>query len=123
MDINLVVTRNLQLFVRLAQLPCESIESCMEWRIGQRAVFLEVRQQRVLLTTGRLQEYANNTQLFDLQKRWRLERFQGIPQRIYLLNAGVMVSCCFDFSSRAELWYQIYLQQYALLRSLPGTWS
>jgi len=67
-DIDLVVTRNLQLFVRLAQLPCESIESCMEWRIGQRVVFLEVRQQRVLLTTGRLQEYANNTQLFDLLK-------------------------------------------------------
>ncbi|WP_235667592.1 hypothetical protein [Candidatus Williamhamiltonella defendens] len=48
MDINLVVTRNLQLFVRLAQLPCELIKSCMEWRIRQQAVFLEVHQQRVL---------------------------------------------------------------------------
>ncbi|WP_158366871.1 type III secretion system protein [Candidatus Williamhamiltonella defendens] len=118
MNINIVVTRNLQLFVRLAQLPCESIESCMEWRIRQRAVFLEVCQQRVLLTTGRLQEYANNTQLFDLQKRWCLEPFQGILKRIYLLNVDAMVSCCFYFSSIAELWYQIYLQQYALLRSL-----
>lgn len=123
MEIHLVVTRNLQMFVRLAELPCESIEPCMEWRIGQRAVFLEVRQQRLLLTTGRLQEYVNTTQLLDLQRRWHLERFQGIPQRVYLLNAGIMVSCCFHLSSKAELWYQVYLQQYALLRSLPGVWS
>ncbi|EFL91880.1 type III secretion system apparatus protein [Candidatus Regiella insecticola LSR1] len=123
MDMDLVVVRNLQLFFRLAELPYTEVKPSMEWRIGQRAVFIEVHQQRILLTTGRLNPQANLEELRTLQQRWRLERFYGIPQRIYLLSIGIMVSCCPHTASGAEFWYQIYKQQYALLKTLEGEWS
>ncbi|HHH1891372.1 TPA: type III secretion system protein, partial [Yersinia enterocolitica] len=42
------------------------------------------------------------------------------PQRIYLLKMGMMVSCSPPVSSGAECWFQLYQQQCALLRRLPG---
>ncbi len=120
---DLVMTRNLQLFVKLAELPCKAVASCMEWRIGQRAVFIEIKQQRLLLTTGRLKAMPSLDELRTLQQRWRLERFQGIPQRIYRLGTGIMVSCCPHAAAGAEFWYQLYKQQCVLLRSLQGEWS
>ena len=36
MEMDLVVTRNLQLFIRMAELPCSVITSRMQWQIEKR---------------------------------------------------------------------------------------
>ncbi|CNI25163.1 type III secretion system protein [Yersinia pekkanenii] len=135
MDMDLVVTRNLQLFIRMAELPCAGITSRMQWQLDQRVVLLEWRASRLLLTCGlqhqsspyqpsqhqpsQHQRYTSDD-LLRLQQCWRLEQFNGVPQRIYLLKMGIMVSCSAPELSGAEFWYQLYRQQGALLRRLPG---
>ncbi|MDA5498181.1 type III secretion system protein [Yersinia aleksiciae] len=120
MEMDLVVTRNLQLFTRMAELPCSVITSCMQWQLDQRVVFLEWRASKLLLTCGLQHRRYTTDDLLRLQQCWRLERFNGVPQRIYLLNTGMMVSCSPPPQSGAEFWYLLYRQQCALLRQLPG---
>lgn len=120
MEMDLVATRNLQLFIQMAELPCSAITACMEWQIGPRRIFLEWRNGRLLLTTGVQHRHYHHEDLLLLQECWQLERFNGVPQRIYLLNMGMMVSCSPPAASGAECWYQLYQQQCALLRRLPG---
>jgi hypothetical protein len=122
MEMDLVMTRNLQLFIRMAELPCSTITARMQWQLGQQVVFLEWRASKLLLTCGLQNAYRryHSDDLMRLQQSWRLERFKGVPQRIYLLNMGIMVSCSPPALSDAEFWYQLYQQQRALLRCLPG---
>ncbi|CFB69774.1 TPA: type III secretion system protein [Yersinia enterocolitica] len=120
MEMDLVVTRNLQLFTQMAELPCSKLSSRMEWQIEQRLVFLEWRNERLLLTSGVQHRRYHFEDLLLLQRSWQLERFNGVPQRIYLLKMGMMVSCSPPVSSGAECWFQLYQQQCALLRRLPG---
>lgn len=120
MEMDLVVTRNLQLFTQMAELPCSTLSSRMEWQIDQRLVFLEWRNARLLLTSGVQYRRYHFEDLLLLQRSWQLERFNGVPQRIYLLKIGMMVSCSPPASSGAECWFQLYQQQRALLRRLPG---
>ncbi|CNF61197.1 TPA: type III secretion system protein [Yersinia enterocolitica] len=120
MEMDLVVTRNLQLFTQMAELPCSKLSSRMEWQIEQRLVFLEWRNGRLLLTSGVQHRCYHLEDLLLLQRSWQLERFNGVPQRIYLLKMGMMVSCSPPVSSGAECWFQLYQQQCALLRRLPG---
>ncbi|CNE94155.1 hypothetical protein [Yersinia frederiksenii] len=120
MEMDLVVTRNLQLFIRMAELPCTHIAARMQWQIGAQLVFLEWRNARLLLTCGIQQRHYHHDDLLLLQQCWQLERFNGVPQRIYLLKLGMMVSCSPPALSGAEFWFQLYQQQRALLRRLPG---
>ena len=108
MAMDLVVTRNLQLFIRMAELPCSVITSRMQWQIEKRIIFLEWRASRLLLTCGLQQRHYSHDDLLRLQQCWRLERFNGVPQRIYLLKMGIMVSCSPPALSDAEFWYQLY---------------
>ncbi|MGE4802541.1 type III secretion system protein [Yersinia hibernica] len=123
MEMDLVVTRNLQLFTQMAELPCSVLTSRMEWQIEQRLVFLEWRNARLLLTCGVQHRHYHHDDLLLLQECWQLERFNGVPQRIYLLKMGLMVSCSPPALSGAECWYQLYQQQRALLRRLPGEYQ
>ncbi|ATM88301.1 MULTISPECIES: type III secretion system protein [Yersinia] len=120
MEMDLVVTRNLQLFTRMAELPCSVVTSRMQWQLGPRVVFLEWRTSNLLLTCGLQYRSYNNDDLLQLLQCWRLERFNGVPQRIYLLKTDMMVSCSLPEMSDAEFWYQLYRQQCALLCQLPG---
>lgn len=92
----------------------------MQWQLGPRVVFLEWRTSNLLLTCGLQYRSYNNDDLLQLLQCWRLERFNGVPQRIYLLKTDMMVSCSLPEMSDAEFWYQLYRQQCALLRQLPG---
>lgn len=120
MEMDLVVTRNLQLFTRMAGLSYSSLAPRMQWVIGQRLVFLEWRNERLQLTCGLQHRHYQHEDLLQLQQCWQLERFNGVPQRIYLLQLGIMVSCSPPAFSGAEFWYQLYQQQCTLLRRLPG---
>ncbi|CNI63522.1 MULTISPECIES: type III secretion system protein [Yersinia] len=120
MEMDLVVTRNLQLFIRMADLPCTQLSARMQWQIGQQLVFLEWRNARLLLTSGVQHRHYDMDDLLQLQQCWQIERFNGVPQRIYLLKMGMMVSCSPPAASGAEFWYLLYQQQRALLRRLPG---
>ncbi|CNC53973.1 type III secretion system protein SsaM [Yersinia frederiksenii] len=120
MEMDLVVTRNLQWFIRMAELPCTQLAARMQWQMGAQLVFLEWHNARLLLTCGVQHRHYHQDDVVQLQKCWQLERFNGVPQRIYLLKMGMMVSCSPPASSDAEFWFQLYQQQRALLRRLPG---
>ncbi|MGL4601828.1 MAG: type III secretion system protein [Plesiomonas sp.] len=132
---NLVMERNLQHFVHLVGLAEEPISSEMQWKQKTYLLHLAVKCERLTLTTGRY-DIANMNNLMILQGRWRLENFQGIPQRVFMLSHpfGVvststttpkreylMISCTAPYNSSAECWYQLYMQQRLLLRNIGSS--
>lgn len=119
---DLHTTRNLEKFLEMANLIPERIESQLCFREEPFTVFLEIRQDRLLLTSAYEQESTDAARLLPiLLQEWSPERFDGVVQRIFVLHNAVMLSCAPAAASQAELWYRLYLRQRQLLNSAVQT--
>lgn len=129
---NLVMERNLQHFMQLSALPETAVTCEMQWQQEAYLLHLAVKNDRLTLTSGR-NDITQTNAVLVLQRRWRIERFLGVPQRIFRLSrpltatpystpisrqACLIISCTAPQNSDAEFWFQLYIQQRVLLQSL-----
>lgn len=118
MDIDLMMERNLQLFMRLAGLPEINVVPLMCWRISQREIFLEHRSGRLHISYCIPAVCHDDTLLYSGLSSWHPARFAGVPQRLYRLRHGMVISCAAPVGSNAEFWLLLHQKQKGFLEAL-----
>ncbi|MBE8167440.1 MAG: type III secretion apparatus [Shewanella sp.] len=109
-------SRNLQeLFQLLNRWPV-SLEEQMEYHWAPYGLMLEIKNQRLLMTSWLLE-----TQVQDLNlwlTRWHPQAFLGVPQRLFLIKQKMMISCLCPSNSEGRNWYQMVLLQQQFLNKV-----
>ncbi|BAE74574.1 hypothetical protein SGGMMB4_02910 [Sodalis glossinidius str. 'morsitans'] len=117
MDWDLITERNLQQFIRLAELGERPLLQAMCWRHTLGETYLHYRGGRLHLSQYMPHAAADGVLRQGLQ-RWHPARFAGVPQRLYALGAGLAISCSPPTHSTAELWLGLHLRQQTFLEAL-----
>lgn len=115
-SLNLQLSRNLEQFLELLNLSVKPLEFPLEFREGPFGLFLEIQQERLLLTSSYEAAGGRAARLLPrLLQYWMPERCQGVVQRVFMLHESVVISCAPPEASQAALWYQLYRLQRQLL--------
>jgi hypothetical protein len=113
---SLQLSRNIEQFLELLNLSVRPLELPLEFLEGPFGLFLEIRQERLLLTSSYEAGNGRAARLLPrLLQHWMPERYQGVVQRLFVLNESVLISCAPPEASQATLWYQLYRLQRQLL--------
>lgn len=121
MIIDLVTERNIQKFISLINLPYRPVTPSMYWQDSRRQnyeYYLNYRYSRVHLSQCFTQPQSDNELLRKGISSWTLRYFSGIPQRVFRLRRGIVISCSPPADSGAELWLFLHFRQKAFLESL-----
>jgi hypothetical protein len=115
-SLNLQLSRNLEQFLDLLNLSVKPLELPLEFQEGSFRLYLEIQQERLLLTSSyEAGEGRALRLLFRLLQYWMPEHCQGVVQRTFILDESVLISCAPPEASQAALWYQLYCLQRQLL--------
>ena len=113
---DLQVMRNLEQFCRLLNHWPVRLEERVECHWPPFGILLESPDNRLLMTSWLLDEEVN--QLKPWLSRWHPEAFMGLPQRIFIINNRLMISCLCPFSSQAHDWLHLCQMQQKFLNKV-----
>lgn len=115
MEWDLVTRRNMQLFIRLAGLTACPLATHMQWRQTHYQTHLGYRHGRVSLCQLFPHSPFDKERLLTLLSRWEPASFYGIPQRLFQVRQGLVISCSMPCGTLAELWLQLHRRQIAFM--------
>lgn len=118
MELDLVTERNIELFMRLAELSEQPITPCMSWWQAQFETYLGYQNGRVYISQLFPQMPFNEVLLRQGLSKWQPAHFYGIPQRVFHLRQGMVISCSPPANSLAELWLALHRRQKAFMGGL-----
>lgn len=112
---DLQIRRNLEHFFQLSGIVPRGIESQMVFLKLPFTLLLEVRKDRLMLTSG-YRDSEVDKMLPILLRRCYPERFFGVVQRPFLLRGEALINCAPPLMSQSDLWFNLYnMQRRALL--------
>ena len=115
MEWDLVIRRNMQLFIRLAGLTAYPLATQMQWQQAHYQTHLGYRHGRVSLSQLFPHSPFDRERLLTLLRRWEPASFCGIPQRLCQVRKGRVISCSMPCGTLAELWLQLHRRQIAFM--------
>lgn len=118
MTLDRVTELNIQLFMQLVGIPGRQPTSDMYWQSEKYEIWLNYREGRLHISHCLLLEPFDNNLLTLALHLWQPAYFAGIPQRLFQLRRGLVISCSPAVGSAAQLWFRIYQCQQAFLESL-----
>lgn len=118
MDWDLITERNIQQFIRLAELGDCPLSQAMCWRHARGETYLHYRSSRLHLSQYAPRIACVADALRQGLQRWHPARFAGVPQRLYALGTGLAISCSPPAHSAAELWLGLHQRQQTFLEAL-----
>lgn len=116
LDLNLM--RNIQWFMRLAGLEAKPPVALMCWCQGETETTLHYRGERVHLSQYQPVSSFYSAALCRGLRCWHPAGFYGVPQRLFRLRSGLVVSAALPSGSTSELWFQVHRQQQLLLETV-----
>lgn len=117
-EIDRVTELNILLFMQLAGLPEQAVTAGMYWQGEQFQTWLTLRNGRINISQCMPLEPFDDSMLLPALRRWQPANFSGIPQRIFRLCGGLVISCCPATGSTAEIWLQMHRRQQVFLGAL-----
>ncbi|WP_156923630.1 hypothetical protein [Burkholderia sp. WSM2232] len=116
--LDLTLTRNLEAFFRLLGMKRARIAAAIELNHGGHRTFVEVRNQRIMLTLAApIDAWQRAPALRSIASRWRPERTAGVAVRGCLATGYLCVSCVLPAASKADFWLRLYRVMLELLES------
>lgn len=110
--------RNLEKLFRLLEVKPITIEPRVEIHDGPFQMFIEVQEQRVLLSTTReVPACVADDALRMLLSRWSPACMAGVPLRVFRVDDFLFVSGAMPAGTGAELWYRTMRAQKRLLEA------
>lgn len=121
MELDLVTERNIQLFMRLAELSARPVAAYMSWSRVQHETYLSYRNGRIHISQLFPYRPFDPQLLHQVLVDWQPAQFFGIPQRLFHLRQGMVIDCSPPANSSAELWLSLHHRQIAFLevRCIP----
>lgn len=110
--------RNLEKLFRLMDVNPITIEPRVEIHEGEFQMFVEIRDNRVMLSTMRpVDPFVADSGLRSLLTRWSPACMAGVPLRVFRVDDCLFVSGAMPTGSGAELWYRTIRAQRRLLEA------
>ncbi|MBY4897875.1 hypothetical protein [Cupriavidus sp. AU9028] len=110
--------RNLEKLFRLMDVKPVTIEPRVEIQDGPASVFVEVAEQRVVVSTMLgVDPFAADAALRCLLSRWTPACMSGVPLRVFRVDDNLVVTGAMPPGSGAELWYRTVRAQRSLLEA------
>ncbi len=118
MTLDLFIERNIQRFMQLAELEAQPLSAEMQWLDRGFQTFLTFRQGRMHISQCLLDPWCDDTLLLLALQRAHPAWFAGIPQRIFSLRRGMVISCSPMADSVAEQWLWLHRRQRTFMERL-----
>ncbi|MCW2481574.1 type III secretion system protein SsaM [Candidatus Symbiopectobacterium sp. NZEC135] len=118
MTLDLFIERNIQRFIQLADLAEQPPSAEMQWNDRGFQTFLTFRQGRMHISQCLLDPWRDDALLLLALQRAHPAWFAGIPQRVFTLRQGMVISCAPMADSVAEQWLWLHRRQRTFLEKL-----
>jgi hypothetical protein len=106
---DLKLERNLETFFRMLGIKPVRIAPSIELINGERRTFVEVRNERVILTLAApIDAWQRASALRLIAACWRPERTAGVAVRAFFASGYLCVSCALPPDSKADLWLRLH---------------
>ncbi|NLS43833.1 type III secretion system protein SsaM [BEV proteobacterium] len=117
MTLDLFIERNIQRFIQLAELAEQTPSTEMQWVDQGFQTFLTFRQGCMHISQCLLDPCRDNALLRVALQHAHPAWFAGIPQRVFTLRQGMVISCAPMADNVAEQWLWLHHRQRTFLES------
>ncbi len=102
---DLRITRHLETFFQLLNRWPVKLEEQMEYHWAPYGLMLEVKDERLLMTSWLLENQVRD--LKHWVEHWHPRAFMGVPQRLFIIKHKLMISCLCPKKCEGREWYKM----------------